>query len=186
LSNRYKKKKRGWISIIRLVEKAQKGDDKAFLKLFQKYEQDIFRMAYVYVKNKDDALDIVQEVAYRSFKKINTLKNSEYFKTWLIRISISCAIDCLRKNKKLVQLRPEHEELIDPDVVDIPLSLSLDQLLDELNEDEKSIVILKFYEDYSFKEIAELLNIPLGTSKSILYRALDKLRKQVKGVGICE
>ncbi|MGO4347022.1 RNA polymerase sigma factor [Paenibacillus sp. MCAF9] len=172
--------------MIRLVEKAQKGDDKAFLKLFQKYEQDIYRMAYVYVKNKDDALDIVQEVAYRSFKKIDTLKKPEYFKTWLIKISISCAIDCLRKNNKVVQLRPEHEELIDPYVEIIPLSLTLDQLLDELNEDEKSIVILKFYEDYSFKEIAEMLNIPLGTSKSILYRALDKLRKQAKGVGICE
>lgn len=143
-------------------------------------------MAYVYVKNKDDALDIVQEVAYRSFKKIDTLKKPEYFKTWLIKISISCAIDCLRKNNKVVQLRPEHEELIDPYVEIIPLSLTLDQLLDELNEDEKSIVILKFYEDYSFKEIAEMLNIPLGTSKSILYRALDKLRKQAKGVGICE
>lgn len=143
-------------------------------------------MAYVYVKNKEDALDIVQEVAYRSFKKIDTLKKPEYFKTWLIKISISCAIDCLRKNNKVVQLRPEHEELIDPYVEIIPLSLSLDQLLDELNEDEKSIVILKFYEDYSFKEIAEMLNIPLGTSKSILYRALDKLRKQAKGVGICE
>ncbi|MGO4182088.1 sigma-70 family RNA polymerase sigma factor [Paenibacillus sp. TAF43_2] len=172
--------------MIRLVEKAQKGDDNAFLKLFQKYEQDIYRMAYVYVKNKDDALDIVQEVAYRSFKKIDTLKKPEYFKTWLIKISISCAIDCLRKNNKVVQLRPEHEELIDPYVEIIPLSLTLDQLLDELNEDEKSIVILKFYEDYSFKEIAEMLNIPLGTSKSILYRALDKLRKQAKGVGICE
>lgn len=143
-------------------------------------------MAYVYVKNKEDALDIVQEVAYRSFKKIDTLKKPEYFKTWLIKISISCAIDCLRKNNKVVQIRPEHEELIDPYVEIIPLSLSLDQLLGELNEDEKSIVILKFYEDYSFKEIAEMLNIPLGTSKSILYRALNKLRKQAKGVGICE
>ncbi|MGE7186218.1 RNA polymerase sigma factor [Peribacillus sp. NPDC006672] len=174
------------MSIIRLVKKAQKGDDKAFLKLFQKYEQDIYRMAYVYVKNKEDTLDVVQEVAYRSFKKIDTLKKPEYFKTWLIKITISCAIDCLRKNKKVVQLKTEYEEIISSDVEDIPLSLSLHQLLDELNENEKSIVILKFYEGYSFKEIAELLNIPLGTSKSILYRALDKLRKQVKGADICE
>lgn len=143
-------------------------------------------MAYVYVKNKDDALDVVQEVAYRSFKKIDTLKKPEYFKTWLIKITISCATDCLRKNKKMVQLRPEYEEFIGSAGEDIPLSLSLHQLLDELNEDEKGIVILKYYEDYSFKEIAELLNIPLGTSKSILYRALDKLRKQAKGAGICE
>ncbi|MEP9409095.1 sigma-70 family RNA polymerase sigma factor [Peribacillus frigoritolerans] len=170
-----------------LVKKAQKGDDKAFLKLFQKYEQDIYRMAYVYVKNKDDALDVVQEVAYRSFKKIDTLKKPEYFKTWLIKIAISCAVDCLRKNKKVVQLKPEYEEFISSsDVEDISLSLSLNQIVNELNEDEKSIVILKYYEGYSFKEIAELLNMPLGTSKSILYRALEKLRKQAKGAGIYE
>jgi RNA polymerase sigma-70 factor (ECF subfamily) len=168
------------------VNKARKGDEKAFLKLFQKYEQDIYRIAYVYVKNKDDALDVVQEVAYRSFKKIEKLKKPEYFKTWLIKIAITCAIDCLRKNKKVVQLKPEHEEFIGSNNEDMPLSITLQQLLDELNEDEKSIIILKFYEGYSFKEIAELLNIPLGTSKSILYRALDKLRKQVKEAGICE
>ncbi|WP_431607402.1 RNA polymerase sigma factor [Peribacillus frigoritolerans] len=173
--------------MIILVKKAQKGDDKAFLKLFQKYEQDIYRMAYVYVKNKDDALDVVQEVAYRSFKKIDTLKKPEYFKTWLIKIAISCAVDCLRKNKKVVQLKPEYEEFISSsDVEDISLSLSLNQIVNELNEDEKSIVILKYYEGYSFKEIAELLNMPLGTSKSILYRALEKLRKQAKGAGIYE
>ncbi len=63
--------------MIRLVHKAQKGNEKAFLKLFQQYEEDIYRMAFVYVKNESDALDVVQEVAYRSFKKINTLKNPE-------------------------------------------------------------------------------------------------------------
>lgn len=143
-------------------------------------------MAYVYVKNKEDALDIVQEVAYRSFKKIHTLQKPEFFKTWLIKIAISCAIDCLRKNKNVVQLKPDYEGYIASNVEDIPLSLFLHQLLDELNEDEKSIVILKFYEGYSFKEIADMLNIPLGTSKSILYRSLDKLRIQAKGAGIYE
>lgn len=58
--------------IIRTVRKAQRGNDKAFLKLFQQYEEDLYRIAYVYVKNKDDALDVVQETAYLSFKKINT------------------------------------------------------------------------------------------------------------------
>ena len=187
MSNKYKRKKqRGRISIIRIVKKAQKGNDKAFLKLFQTYEQDIYRMAYVYVKNKDDALDVVQEVAYRSFKNIDTLKKPEYFKTWLIRITIRCAIDHLRKNSKVVQLHPEYEEIIGSDIEDIPLTISLHQLVEELNEDEKSVIILRFYEGYSFREIAEALTIPLGTAKSILYRALAKLRKQVKGVGIYE
>lgn len=166
--------------IIKLVKKAQKGDDKAFIKLFQQYEEDIYRMAYVYVKNESDALDVVQEVAYRSFKKIETLKNPEYFKTWLIKIAITCSIDLVRKNKNVVQLKPEYDECISFEVEDIPLSITLQELLDQLNEDEKSIVILKFYEGYSFKEIADLLNMPIGSAKSVLYRALGKLRKQFK------
>ncbi|MET3322729.1 UNVERIFIED_ORG: RNA polymerase sigma-70 factor (ECF subfamily) [Peribacillus simplex] len=166
--------------IIKLVKKAQKGDDKAFLKHFQQYEEDIYRMAYVYVKNESDALDVVQEVAYRSFKKIETLKNPEYFKTWLIKIAITCSIDLVRKNKNVVQLKSEYDECISFEDEDIPLSITLQELLDQLNEVEKSIVILKFYEGYSFKEIADLLNMPIGSAKSVLYRALGKLRKQFK------
>lgn len=174
------------MTIIRLVKKAQKGDDKAFLKLFQQYEEDIYRMAYVYVKNESDALDVVQEVAYRSFKKIDTLRNPEYFKTWLIKIAITCSIDLVRRNNKVVQLKPEYEEFIVSEDEDVPLSITIQELLDQLNEDEKSIVILRFYEGYSFKEIAEVLNIPLGTAKSVLYRALGKLRKEFKEADICD
>ncbi|SMF84679.1 RNA polymerase, sigma subunit, SigV [Paenibacillus uliginis N3/975] len=172
--------------IIRTVRKAQRGNDKAFLKLFQQYEEDLYRIAYVYVKNKDDALDVVQETAYLSFKKINTLKNPEYFKTWLTKIAISCSIDLLRKRKKVIHLKPGYEEFVGSDDEDVPLSLSLQGLVDTLNEDEKSIVLLRFYYDHTFREISEILEIPLGTAKSVLYRALDKLRKQVKEAGMYE
>lgn len=143
-------------------------------------------MAYFYVKNESDALDVVQEVAYRSFKNIDTLKNPEYFKTWLIKIAITCSIDLIRKQKKMIQLKPEYEEFIGSEDEDISLSITLQELLECLNEDEKSIVILRFYEGYSFKEIANLLNIPLGTAKSNLYRALSKLRKEYMEADNCE
>lgn len=172
--------------IIRLVKKAQNGDEKAFLKLFQQYQEDLYRIAYAYVKNQNDALDVIQEVAYRSFKKIDTLNNPEYFKTWITKIAITCSIDLVRKNKKVIQLKPEYEEFIGSEEVDVTLSITLQDLLHQLNEDEKSIVILKFYQGYSFKEIAELLEIPLGTTKSVLYRALHKLRKKLKEVEINE
>ncbi|CAM3997359.1 sigma-70 family RNA polymerase sigma factor [Mesobacillus zeae] len=185
MSNKWKSKKRGVIAVMLLVKKAQKGNDKAFLKLFQQHEEDIYRMAYVYVKNKDDALDVVQEVAYQSFKKISTLKKPEYFKTWLMRITINCAINIVNKNKKVVHLNADYDKFIGTNDEDIPLSLSLQELIDMLTEDEKSIVLLRFYHNHSFKEIAELLNIPLGTAKSTLYRALHKLRKEYKEGDIC-
>lgn len=162
------------------MKKAQQGNDKAFLKLLQQHEADIYRMAFLYVKNENDAADVVQEVAYRSFKNIQTLKNPEYFKTWLIKITITCALNQLQKSKKVVLLRPEFEEFVGSYDEDISLSLTIQDLLNTLDEDEKSIVLLKFYNDYTFKEIAQILEIPLGTAKSILYRALNKLREQTK------
>ena len=163
------------ISIEKLVQKAQKGNDKAYLKLFQTYEKELYRIAYMYVKNKEDALDIIQETAYLSFKNLKSLKYPEYFKTWLIRIVINCSLDLIRKNKKIIQINEEFEESYDED---ISLKLTIAELMEKLNEDEKSIVILKFYEDYTFNEISEILEIPLGTGKSILYRALKKLKNE--------
>ncbi|WP_313798913.1 sigma-70 family RNA polymerase sigma factor [Cytobacillus sp.] len=162
------------------MKKAQKGNDKAFLNIFQQYEEDIYRMAFLYVKNQEDALDVVQEVAYQSFKKIHTLKKPEYFKTWLMKITINCAINIIKKNMKVIQLIPEFEEFVGSDDEDIPLSLTLQNLIDTLQEDEKSVVLLRYYQNFTFKEISEVLEIPLGTAKSVLYRALDKLRKEFK------
>ncbi|WP_284140581.1 sigma-70 family RNA polymerase sigma factor [Virgibacillus sp. LDC-1] len=173
--------------MLNLVRKAQKGNDKAFLSLFQEYEQDIYRIAFVYVKNQSDALDVVQETAYRSFKTIKYLKEPKYFKTWLLRIAINCSFDLLRKQKKVVQLKPEYEENVSGDINEnTDLKVTVQDLIEGLNEEEKSVVILRFYEGLTFKEISETLTIPLGTAKTILYRALDKLRTKLKGDGFYE
>ncbi|WP_449537704.1 sigma-70 family RNA polymerase sigma factor [Ferdinandcohnia sp. Marseille-Q9671] len=170
----------------RLVKKAQKGNDKAFLKLYQQYEKDIYRMAFVYVKNREDALDVVQEVAYQSFRKIDTLEKPEYFKTWLMKVTMNCAINVIRKNKKVVQFKPDFEVLLGTEDQDLLLSLSLQEFMDMLQEDEKSVILLRFYQDHTLHEISKILEMPLGTAKSILYRALDKLRKNYKEAGTYE
>jgi RNA polymerase sigma-70 factor (ECF subfamily) len=175
------------VRLFSLIEKAQKGNDKAFLTLFQQYEQDIYRTAFVYLKNQSDALDVVQETAYRSFKSIKNLKESKYLKTWLIKIAISCSIDILRKQKNVVNLKPEFEELIVGDVnEDIDLEITIKGFIERLNEVEKSVIIFRFYEGLTIKEVSKALNIPLGTAKTILYRALNKLRKDLKGDGVYE
>lgn len=136
----------------------------------------------MYVKNQNDALDVVQETAYRSFKSVKNVKEMNYFKTWLIKIAIRCSIDLLRKRKNVVQMNAVMMEQIAEDVKeDIDLEVTIQELIDVLDEDEKSVVILRFYHDATIKEVAEMLDIPLGTAKSVLYRALKKLRKEMKG-----
>ncbi|MFD2630086.1 sigma-70 family RNA polymerase sigma factor [Oceanobacillus kapialis] len=168
------------------MSKAQQGDDEAFLTLFQKYETDIYRIAFLYVKNKDDALDIVQETAYRSFMKVGSLKNPQFFKTWLIKIAKSCAIDLLRKQKKVIHLTPENTGLEASKKDDLPLTLSLQDLLNTLSETEKTIILWRFYYGYTLQEIADIEQTPLGTVKSLLYRALSKLQRQVRRVDMYE
>jgi RNA polymerase sigma-70 factor (ECF subfamily) len=172
--------KREVITIKKLVERAKKGDKRAYLKLFQNYEEDIYRVAYVYVKNQNNALDIVQDTACKSFSQIKNLKNPEYFKTWLIKITINAAVDFIRKEKKVIHLKPEHTELISTLDSDLSTKITLNDLMNKLNENEKSIVILKFYYNHTFNEIADLLELPIGTIKTILYRSLDKMRRGVK------
>lgn len=138
------------------------------------------------MKNEHDALDIVQEVAYRSFKNLKTLKHPEYFKTWLTRITITCSIDFLNQTKKVISLSSKLEEMTQSDIEDVSLNLSLQDLINHLSEDEKAIILLKYYDDCTFEDIATILEIPIGTAKSILYRALKKLRKKGKGVRLYE
>lgn len=136
-------------------------------------------MAYVYVKNSDDALDVVQETAYKSFTQIKTLKNPEYFKTWLIRITINISLDFLKKQKKIVYLNTEHTESLSANPEDASLQITLESLMERLTEQEKSIVLLRYYADQTMSEIAKTLDIPIGTVKTVLYRALNKLRTQM-------
>nr|WP_168120515.1 sigma-70 family RNA polymerase sigma factor [Paenibacillus sp. HB172176] len=162
-----------------LIKKAKRGDANAYMELFSSYEEDIYRMAYVYVKNENDALDIVQETAYRSYKAIAKLKNAAYFKTWLIRITIHCAVDLLRQRNKTKLLTPD--QITDTgSEANVSLSLTLQQLLSLVHEDEKSVILLHYYQDYTIKQTAEILGIPLGTAKTTLYRVLSKLRAAMK------
>ena len=171
-----------------MVKQAQEGDQRAFIQLFSQFESDIYRIAFLYLNHQEDALDVVQETAYRSYRALQGLKEPQYFKTWLISIAIRCSIDLLRQRRKVIPFKPEFEEILADEgkVLDIPLSLTIQEMIDRLNEEEKSIIILRFFYDNTIKETADILEIPLGTAKTILYRALGKLRKQAKEDGWIE
>ena len=173
-----------------LLRMAQRGDEKAFLELFSMYENQMYRVAFLHVKNEADALDIMQEVAYRMFKNIKTVKNAAYFKTWLTRITMNCAVDHIRKNSKVVQIGTEYlentEEISESYEKEVLLGATLTELMTALEPEEKNVILLKYYYEYSFPEMSEILKRPLGTVKSVLYRALKKLKEQAKEVHLDE
>ncbi|HEY5563817.1 MAG TPA: sigma factor [Clostridiaceae bacterium] len=84
------------------ILKAKSGDMEAFYELIQDKKESLYKIAYAYTKNEEDAVDTISETVYRAFKNIGKLKSPEYFNTWITRILINCAIDLTRKRTATV------------------------------------------------------------------------------------
>lgn len=161
------------------VRKAIKGDEKAFIELIEKNKEKLYRTAYAYVKNEEDALDIVQETVYKAYVSIESLKSPKYFSTWLTKILINISINTLNKNKKLVYLE---EEMLSKESATMCSTESKLDIIDEINKLEekyKDVIILKYYDDLTLTQIAQVLEIPVGTAKTNLSRGLAILRKSI-------
>lgn len=142
--------------------------------MFKQYKGDIYRIAYSYVNNETDAIDIVQETAYQAYISKDKIKNKEKFKSWILKIAVNKAKDLLRKNK-LVLL----EDLSNVNVLQTEDKGSMNLFMDNLKTlsfDEKNIIAFKIYFEYTFEIISEELNLPISTIKSKYYRALKKLK----------
>ena len=176
------------MSHIKIVEKARKGDEKAFLKLIQYEKSKLYRTAFLYVKNEGDALEIVQETIYKAYSSIGSLKEPSYFSTWLTRILINTSLDFIKKNKKIIPIDQESLERIESSE-GFMLEDKLDLLtaIEELTEKYKTVIILRYYKDLKVTEIAEILDCPEGTVKTNLHRAVNLLKaKLIKEVRINE
>ncbi|WP_144512461.1 sigma-70 family RNA polymerase sigma factor [Bacillus sp. FJAT-22090] len=160
--------------------KAQKGDKKAFLQLIESDKEKLYKIAYLYVKNETDALDIVQETITKAYASLNSVKEERYFSTWLTKILINTALEFLRKTSKIIQLNENIPEKQFP-IVKIEEKLDLLHAIEQLEEKYKTVIILRYYRDLSVQQIAIFLNCPEGTVKSNLHRAIKKLKKFYQG-----
>ncbi|MTI95555.1 MAG: sigma-70 family RNA polymerase sigma factor [Firmicutes bacterium] len=111
---------------------------------------------------------------------IGKLKNPEYFNTWFTRIVINCSINQLNKMKKVVPLVDDDFAVAASTGISKEESVDLYSAIDKLKPEEKTIVILMYIEGFTLKEIASMLNIPLGTVKTRLNRALKTLRVKLE------
>lgn len=161
------------------IKRAKDGDAEAFAALFRQFEVDLYKMAYVYVGNESDALDVVQEVAYRSFKYIHSLQEATYIKTWLMRITINCSTDLLKRRGDILPYEENLDEGEEP-YEELAEKWALEDVMTRLTKEEKDVVLLKYYHDYTLQQTATILQLKLGTTKTILYRALKKLRRALE------
>ncbi len=143
--------------------------------LIENEQERFYRIAYSYVKDREDALDIVHNAIVKALQSCPGLRSPEYAQTWFCRILINESISFLRRERRLVPLEeiPEAESAPEPER---ETYLDLYAALDKLPPELKTVVILRFFEDMKLDEIAQVLPANLSTVKSRLYRALKLLK----------
>lgn len=159
-----------------LIKKSIKGDYDAFGSLIKIHKEYLYKMAFIYVKDRETALDIMQETIYKSFRSIESLRNSKYFKTWITKVLINIAIRTIEKDSKLVYLEDDNV-LIDKVVqTNREENLDLYNAIDMLKKEYRVVVIMKYFNDMTSYEISKTLNISENTVKTQLSRAKKKLK----------
>jgi RNA polymerase sigma-70 factor (ECF subfamily) len=182
-----------------IVARAQAGDDAAFRELFDRYHRRAFSVAVGVVKNRQDALDIVQDAFIKVHRHIKNFQGSSSFYTWLYRIVMNLAIDHIRRNKKARSL--DYDDKVGRDAMDVDgdggmlprildgnpgktvlrkeLSGAIQKALDELPEYHRAVILLREVEGLSYEEMAQVLKVPKGTIMSRLFHARKKMQESL-------
>lgn len=159
------------------VKRAKKGDTKAYEKLIDEIALYLYNIAKPILKNDEDISDALGSTILKAYSKLKTLKKETYFKTWITRILINECNDMLRKKKKLVYIEDysQQEEKIEKETISKEEKLDLIEAINGLDEKTKEVIILFYYNELKIEEIADLLNIPVGTVKSRMNTGKTKL-----------
>lgn len=157
---------------VAIIEKAISGDDEAFLVMMKTYKSDIYKTALAFLKNKEEALETLQEVTVRAYQ----LRKLQYAKTWLVRITIHYCQD-LCKQKKRVHVREEIEH--DQALEDETDRIVLEEAISALQPKEQELVYLKYFHGITFRELSVMMKEKENTLKTRLYTALAKLKREL-------
>jgi len=186
-----------------LVEQAQSGDMSAFGRLVTKYQDRVLNTCWRICGNIEDARDLTQEAFLHALESIGSFRHGSGFYTWLFRIAVNLSISHRRKAARAVKLSlhgpdgpwtGDHQagRLVgrvssDPD--DPPAKLSAREAerlvlegLDQLDDDYRTVIVLRDLESFDYQQIAEILDAPLGTVKSRLHRARMELRSRLEPI----
>lgn len=178
-----------------LIQASRQGNLEAFEQLILLHEKRVYTIAYKYMGNHEDASDMAQEALIKAYQSIRSFRGDAAFGTWLGKITANCCLDELRKRKKMQvsslddtldleegSVKKEIEApMITPEehAVQQETVQYMQQLIDEMKEEYRLVIILRELEGYSYEEIAQLLSCSLGTVKSRISRARSYLKDRI-------
>jgi RNA polymerase sigma-70 factor (ECF subfamily) len=176
----------GHEDIRSLLEKARAGDREAFRLIVSSYQRKVFGLAYSILRNREDAMDVVQETFMRLYQKLGTYESDKNFHGWLLQIAKNLSIDHYRKHiskhretesdKSLDELNLAAEDR-SSDPASSDLRRVFARSLERLGERQRMIFVMRHYNGLGYAEIAEVLRISVGTVKSLHFKAVQNLRR---------
>jgi len=181
-----------------LVQRSLRGDQRAFEELITRYEAALYRLAWRMLGNEEEARDIVQETFLRVFRSLDTFDQSRRFSTWILRITTNLCIDRYRRRKvHLLSIDMDDEDEGRPPLVLVDgrpdpqadhgarsLAETLSRLMERLPPIYRAILDLRYKQGLAYEEIAEVLDVPLGTVKARLHRAHRQMKEILLAEGL--
>lgn len=181
-----------------LVDRVKRGDKRAYELLFIKYQPQLVGLVGRYLRDQDEVQDVVQEAFIKAYKALPRFRGDSAFYTWLYRIAINTAKNHLVSRSRRppsTDIDIEDGEFQDSsgilsDIQNPENSLATEQLeavvykaIDDLAEDLKVAITLREFEGLSYDEIAEVMDCPVGTVRSRIFRAREAIEKKIAGIG---
>lgn len=165
---------------IRLIKESMKGNKESFGILIKNNKEYLYKMAFLYVKDEQDALEVIHETVYRAFLNIEKLKKAKFFNTWITRILINVSIDFLKKKGKNEMLDESTSIIKEKCEISTEEKLDLYNAIDLLNDNYKTVIIMMYFNDMKIKDISKVMEIPENTVKTYLRRAKQALGEVLK------
>ena len=161
-----------------LIARTKRGKVEAYNILVSRWEKRIFNYLLRLVGNREDAMDLSQEVFLKAYQNLGKLQDASRFGPWLFRIAHNEAFSHLRRKRPEMELGSEPAGVIArPRLEPLELTLAVRRALGRLSDDQRESIVLKIYQGFKFEEMAEVLDCPVSTVKSRVYAALDVLKE---------
>ncbi len=184
------------MSEIEIIQKLQQGNEQAFKKMVENYQKMVVNTCFGMVHNTEDAQDIAQEVFIEVFRSIQNFRADAKLSTWLYRIAVNRSLNFIRDNKrkkwfhsfddvvrektlKLKEISSAHHETPDTELENKQRAILLHQAIDSLAENQRIAFTLNKYEDLSYKEISEVMDLSVSSVESLIHRAKISLQKKL-------
>jgi RNA polymerase sigma-70 factor (ECF subfamily) len=182
---------------VQLVERALEGDEEACRVLVSRHERRVYNLVARMLRDPAEAQDVTQEVFIRAFRHLASFDAAHKFTNWILRIARNAAIDTLRRREpEWVPLEEDEERASPANTIPAPAgedgprlvernetACALEAALARLRPEYREVIILRYHEDLSYEEIAEITNLPLGTVKSNLHRARAQMAAEMVKAG---